>query len=71
MRRKDRNQYIFVPEKSRRKSESHGLRNAVLAFLPILIAALLIGNFIVSNHVRFEQMRLTVQSPSSKEVRLL
>ena len=60
LRRRDRNQYIFMPEKSRRKSESHGFRNAVLIFLPILIAALLIGNFIVSNHVQLEQMRLTV-----------
>lgn len=60
MRRRDRNQYIFAPEKGRRQPESHRFRNAVLFFIPLLIAAFLIGNFIVSNSVRLEQVRLTV-----------
>ena len=60
MRRRDRNQYIFAPEKSRRQPEGHRFRNAVLLIIPLLIAAFMIGNFIVSNSVRLEQVRLTV-----------
>ena len=60
MRRRDKNQYIFAPEKSRRTAEGHRFRNAVLTCLLLLTAVFLISNFIISNQVRLEQVRLTV-----------
>ena len=59
MRRRERNQYIFAPE-GRRKDKNHGFRKALPVFLPLLIASLLISNFIVSHQVRLEKLNLTV-----------
>ena len=59
MRRRDRNQYIFAPE-GRKPEHPHRIRKGVLAFLPLMIAGLLIANFIVSNQVRLEQVSLTI-----------
>ena len=57
--RRERNQYIFASELTRR-NRSHRFRNAVLLLLPILIGALWVLNITVSRRVRLEEIRLTV-----------
>ena len=57
--RRERNQYIFASELTRR-SRSHRFRNAVLLLLPILIVSLMVLNITVSRRVRLEEVRLTV-----------
>ncbi len=57
--RRDKNQYIFASD-SVRFHRTHRFRNAVLVILPILIAAVLITNVMVSRHVKLEEVRLTV-----------
>ena len=59
MRRRERNQYIFAPEGSR-KEKSHGLRKTLLTFLPLIVMGFLIANFIVSNQVKLEKVNLTI-----------
>ena len=60
MRRREQNQYIFAPDGKRRREGRHGFRNAVLIFLPLVIGLLAVANFIVSNRVRLENVKLTV-----------
>jgi len=60
MRRREQNRYIFAPEGKRRRGEKHGFRNGVLIFLPLLIAVLVVSNYIVSHRVVFSQVRLTI-----------
>ena len=55
-----RNQYIFAPEGRRRREGGHGFRNAVLIFLPLAVALLLVSNYILSNRVRLEKVNLTI-----------
>ena len=62
MGRREQNKYIFAPDGKRRRGREgkHGFRNTVLIFLPIIIAGLLVSNFIVSNGVRLEKVNLTI-----------
>ena len=60
MARRERNRYIFAPNGKSRREGRHGFRNGVLIFLPLLIAGLLISNFIVSSHVELEKEYLTI-----------
>ncbi len=57
--RRERNQYIFASELTRR-SRSHRFRNAVLILLPILIVSLWVLNITVSRRVQLQETRLTV-----------
>jgi len=57
--RRDRNQYIFASELTKR-NRSHRFRNAVLLLLPILVILLWVMNITVSRRVRLEEVRLTV-----------
>ena len=59
MRRRDQNRYIFAPE-GRGREKNHAFRKTFLSFFLLLAAGLLISNFIMTNHVRLEQIRLTV-----------
>ena len=62
--RREKNQYIFASELSRR-SRSHRFRSAVLLLLPILIISLWVLNITVSRRVRLEEFRLTVLNLSA------
>ena len=53
------NKYIFAREENR-YARARRFRNVVLLFIPILLAALLVGNFMVSRRVVFDDFRLTV-----------
>ena len=57
--RRERTQYIFASELTKR-NRSHHFRNAVLLLLPILIVSLWVLNITVSRRVRLEDLRLTV-----------
>ena len=57
--RRDKHQYIWASA-SVRFHRTPRCRNAVLGSLPILIAAVLITNVMVSRHVKLEEVRLTV-----------
>ena len=57
VRRREQSRYIFAQEK---KQRNHGFRNGLLVFLPLLIGALVIANFITSHQVRLEKVNLTV-----------
>ena len=57
--RREKNQYIFASELTRRQ-RSHRFRNAVLLLLPILIISLWVLNITVSRRVKLEEVRLTV-----------
>lgn len=57
--RREANKYIFAPEKKSRR-RGHAFRNFVLIMLPLLIAACVIGNFIVSYQVKLEKKTLTI-----------
>ena len=57
--RRERNQYIFASELTKRH-RSHRFRNAVLLLLPILIISLVVLNITVSRRVQLEELRLTV-----------
>ena len=57
--RRERNQYIFASELTRRHRR-HGFRNAVLLILPILIVSLWVLNITVSRRVQLKELRLTV-----------
>ena len=57
--RRERNQYIFASELTKR-NRSHRFRSAVLMLLPILIVTLWVLNITVSRRVRLEEVRLTV-----------
>ena len=57
--RRERNQYIFASELTRR-SRSHRFRTAVLLFLPILILTLWVMNLTISNRIQVKELRLTV-----------
>ena len=59
MRRRDQNRYIFAPE-GRGREKNHAFRKTFLSFFLLLAAGLLISNFIMTNHVRLEQVRLSV-----------
>ena len=59
VRRRDRNQYIFAPA-GRHRDRNHGFGKALAGVLTLLIAGLLITNFIVSNQVRLEKVNLTI-----------
>ncbi len=59
MRRREQNRYIFASE-GKRRDGSHRFRNGLLVFLPLLIAAFLISNFIVSRGVQLEKVNLTI-----------
>lgn len=60
MGRRNQNKYIFAPEGRRRRKGGHGIRNALLVFLPILAALLFVSNFIVSNQVRLINVHQTI-----------
>ncbi len=60
MGRRAENKYIFAPEGRRRRERSHGFRSALLVFLPLLAALLLVSNYIVSNRIRLEKVNLTI-----------
>ena len=57
--RRERNQYIFASELTRR-NRSHRFRNAVLLLLPILVISFFVLNITVSRRVILEETRLTV-----------
>ena len=57
--RRERNQYIFASELTRR-NRSHHFRNAVLLLLPIVIVSLWVLNITVSRRVQLEELKLTV-----------
>jgi hypothetical protein len=57
--RRDQNQYFFASN-ARRHERTHRFRNTVLIFLPLILIAVVIMNYTVSNRVRLEEMRLTV-----------
>jgi len=57
--RRDRNQYIFASELTKR-NRGHRLRNAVLILLPILMISLWVLNITVSRRVQLREMKLTV-----------
>ena len=57
--RRERNQYIFASELTRR-NRSHRFRTAVLLFLPIMIAVLWMMNITISRRVQVQELRLTV-----------
>ena len=57
--RRERNQYIFASELTKR-NRSHHFRNAILLLLPILIVSVWVLNITVSRRVQFEELRLTV-----------
>ena len=57
--RRERNQYIFASELTKR-NRSHRFRNAVLILLPILIVSLYVLNITVSRRVKLEELKLTV-----------
>ena len=57
--RRDRNQYIFASELTKRH-RSHRFRNAVLLILPILIISLYVLNITVSRRVQLQEIRLTM-----------
>ncbi len=59
MRRRDQNRYIFAPDK-RGREKRPGVRKTLLTVFLLLAAGLLIANFIMSNHVQLEQVRLTI-----------
>ena len=71
--RRERNQYIFASELTKR-NRSHRFRNAVLVLLPILIVSLFVLNLTVSRRIRVEEVKLTVlvdgaiDSDNTKEV---
>ena len=56
--RREKNHYVFADPK--RFGKSHRVRNTVLIVLLLLILAFFISNFVISNRVRVEDMRLTV-----------
>ena len=59
--RREQNRYIFAPEgKRRRRERKHRFRSAMLVFLPLVLAGLLISNYIVTHRVRLEKVNLTV-----------
>lgn len=57
--RRERNQYIFASELTKRQ-RSHHFRNAVLLIVPILIVSLWVLNITVSRRVVLEELKLTV-----------
>ena len=57
--RRERNQYIFASELTKRQ-RSHSFRNAVLLIVPILIVSLWVLNITVSRRVVLEELKLTV-----------
>ena len=57
--RRERNQYIFASELTR-KSRSHKLRTLILLLLPILIITAWVLNVTISRRVLLEELRLTV-----------
>lgn len=57
--RRERNQYIFASELTRR-NRSHRFRTAVLLFLPIMIAVLWMMNITISRRVQVQELRLTI-----------
>lgn len=57
--RREKNQYIFASELTRR-NRSHKLRNAVLLLLPVLIIAVWVLNVTISRRVVLKEIRLTV-----------
>ena len=57
--RRERNQYIFASELTKRH-RSHRFRNAVLLILPILIISLYVLNITVSRRVQLQEIRLTM-----------
>ena len=57
--RREKNQYIFASEVAR-KQRSHRFRNAMLLIVPLLIASVLVANFMISRKVTVEEIRLTI-----------
>ena len=57
--RRERNQYIFASELTKR-NRSHHIRNAILLLVPILIVSLWVLNITVSRRVQLEELRLTI-----------
>lgn len=57
--RREKNRYVFAAD-SRRFRRPHRIRNAILVFLPLLILIIAISNFIVSNRIRVEEVRVTM-----------
>ena len=57
--RREKNRYVFASD-PRRFRKPHRIRNAILTFLPVLILIFAISNFIVSNRVRLEEIRVTM-----------
>ena len=57
--RREKNQYIFASELTRRH-RSHRFRNAILLLLPFLILFVWVMNITISGRVRLEELRLTV-----------
>lgn len=57
--RREKNQYIFASELTRR-NRSHKFRNAVLIIIPLLILILFVLNITVSRRVTLEELRLTI-----------
>lgn len=57
--RRERNQYIFASELSR-KNRSHHFRVAVLILLPLLIILLCVVNYTLSHRVLLQEEKLTI-----------
>ncbi len=58
--RREKNKYIFAPDGRRHREKNHHFRNALLLFLPLLTAGLLVSNFIISRRVVLEKVNLTI-----------
>jgi len=57
--RREKNAYIFSSDR-RRYRHGHAFRRGLLTLLLMVLAALIVGNFMVSRHVVLENRRLTV-----------
>ncbi len=57
--RREKNRYVFASN-PRRFKRPHRIRNTILIFLPLLILIFAISNFIVSNQIRLEEVRVTM-----------
>ena len=57
--RREKNQYIFASE-AHRHHWARRIRTFLLLLIPLLAATALVGNFLVSRRVTFEELRLTV-----------
>ncbi len=56
---REKNRYVFAPDRKRFK-RPHRIRRAILVLIPLLILAVAITNFTVSNRVRVEEEKITI-----------